>query len=89
MSTNLAMFKSVAGGVRRYFRKDPVPSNNREEIMFRQELEKTMEDWRHAENHFREATDQDLIDQAAYDLLSAKSRYAYLLKQARNRGLSL
>ena len=45
--------------------------------------------WRYAENHFREATDQDLIDQASYDLLSAKSRYAYLLKQARSRGLSL
>jgi len=61
----------------------------REEAFFRQEIQKTMDAWRYAENHFREATDQDLIDQASYDLLSAKSRYAYLLKQARNRGLSL
>jgi len=61
----------------------------REEAFFRQEIQKTMDAWRYAENHFREATDQDLIDQASYDLLSAKSRYAYLLKQARSRGLSL
>jgi len=66
------------------------PQNQtREEAFFRQELQKTMDAWRYAENHFREATDQDLIDQASYDLLSAKSRYAYLLKQARSRGLSL
>ncbi|MBO5666194.1 MAG: YaaL family protein [Firmicutes bacterium] len=60
-----------------------------EEDMLRQELQRTMDAWHHAENHFREATDQDLIDQASYDLLSAKSRYAYLIKQARSRGLSL
>ena len=60
-----------------------------EEDMFRQELQRTLEAWQHAENHFREATDQDLIDQATYDLLSAKSRYTYLLKQVRARGLSL
>ena len=68
-------------------RRTVVPQD--EEDMYRQELQRTLEAWQHAENHFREATDQDLIDQATYDLLSAKSRYAYLLKQVRNRGLSL
>ena len=68
-------------------RRTVVPQG--EEDMYRQELQRTLEAWPHAENHFREATDQDLIDQATYDLLAAKSRYAYLLKQVRNRGLSL
>ena len=68
-------------------RRTVVPQG--EEDMYRQELQRPLEAWQHAENHFREATDQDLIDQATYDLLSAKSRYAYLLKQVRNRGLSL
>ncbi|MBQ4577229.1 MAG: YaaL family protein [Firmicutes bacterium] len=76
MSTNSAITKKTT-------------DQTREEAFFRQEIQKTMDAWRYAENHFREATDQDLIDQASYDLLSAKSRYAYLLKQARSRGLSL
>lgn len=60
-----------------------------EEEFFRRELKAAMDAWQYAENHFKEATDEDLIDQAAYDLLSAKSRYTYLLKQARQRGFSL
>ena len=66
-----------------------VTAPSRDEVFLRQEIQRTMDDWRHAENRFREATDVDLIDQAAYDLLSAKSRYTYLLKQSRLRGLSL
>ena len=72
----------------RFIKRNPSPCCD-EEDMFRQELQRTLEAWHHAENHFREATDQDLIDQASYDLLSAKSRYTYLLKQVRSRGVSL
>lgn len=61
-------------------------ANRKEEEFFRREMKSALDAWQYAENHFREATDQDLIDQAAYDLLSAKARYTYLLKQARRRG---
>jgi len=89
MSSNLTALKQAVGQVcRKVSGRSPSPGIGEEEF-FRRELKAAMDAWQYAENHFREATDQDLIDQAAYDLLSAKSRYTYLLKQARQHGLSL
>ena len=87
MSSNLLALKCAVGHARHRIAK-PVPSpQDKEEEFFRREIQETMAAWRHAANHFREATDRSLIDQAAYDVLSAKARYAYLLTQARQRGI--
>lgn len=44
-------------------------------------------DWQRAESMFHEVTDPDLIDHAVYDMMAAKTKYIYLLKAAKNRGL--
>lgn len=44
--------------------------------------------WKCAESRFNEATDADLIDHAIYDMLAAKTQYAYLLKSAKEKSVS-
>ena len=40
-----------------------------------------------SESLFNEITDKDLIDYTAYHLLAEKSRYSYLLREAKRRNL--
>ncbi len=90
MSANLSSLMMVVDQARsRVTGREPVTvsAKQQEDEFFRSELKMAKDAWQRAEGHFREATDQDLIDQAAYDILAAKSRYTYLLKQARSRGL--
>lgn len=39
-----------------------------------------------ADRRFNFETNEDLLDSYAYDILSLKARYRYLLKEARERG---
>lgn len=41
-----------------------------------------------AQSYFDNVTDPELIDHAIYRMEAAKSRYVYLLKQAKDKGLS-
>lgn len=50
-------------------------------------LQEAREDWKRAEARFQEVTDTDLIDHTIYDLQAAKTRYSYLLKMAKDRGI--
>ena len=44
-------------------------------------------DWQRAEAMFHEVTDPDLVDYTIYDMMAAKTKYTYLLKTAKNKGL--
>ena len=87
MSSNLTALKQAVAQARRKVTGHTPAPQVKEEERLRRDLQAALDAWQYAENHFREATDQDLIDQATYDLLSAKARYTYLLKQARGRGV--
>lgn len=50
-------------------------------------LQDAREDWQRAEARFQEVTDSDLIDHTIYDLQAAKTRYSYLLKVAKDKGI--
>ncbi len=50
-------------------------------------LQDAREDWQRAEARFQEVTDNDLIDHTIYDLQAAKTRYSYLLKMVKERGI--
>lgn len=50
-------------------------------------LQDAREDWQRAEARFQEVTDSDLIDHTIYDLQAAKTRYSYLLKMVREKGI--
>lgn len=51
-------------------------------------LQDAHEDWKRAEARFQEVTDTDLIDHTIYDLQAAKTRYSYLLKMAKDKGIN-
>jgi hypothetical protein len=42
-----------------------------------------------AENYFDNVTDTELVDHAIYKMEAAKSRYTYLLKLVKDKGLSV
>lgn len=50
-------------------------------------VEQARRDWEQARLYFECVTDRDLVDQAIHLVLAAEKRYAYLLKQARQRGI--
>ncbi len=52
------------------------------------EIDKAKNDWLQAESIFNEALDNTLIDHAIYDMMAAKTRYSFLLKKAREQGVS-
>lgn len=45
------------------------------------------EEWRNAESFFQNVTDPDLVDHAIYRVEAARTRYTYLMKQAREMGI--
>lgn len=50
-------------------------------------LQDAREEWQRAEARFQEVTDNDLIDHTIYDLQAAKTRYSYLLKIVKEKGI--
>ncbi len=57
---------------------------------FVQLVVKAHEEWQDAENFFHNISqDPDLIDHAIYKLEACRSRYIYLLKQARANGIKV
>lgn len=50
-------------------------------------IAKAYEEWQNAEIFFHSVSDPDLIDHAIYRLEASKTRYVYLLKQAKAEGI--
>ena len=50
-------------------------------------IAKAYEEWQNAEIFFHSVSDPDLIDHAIYRLEAGKTRYVYLLKQAKAEGI--
>jgi len=45
------------------------------------------EEWKNAESFFQNVTEPDLVDHAIYRMEAARTRYTYLMKQAREMGI--
>lgn len=45
------------------------------------------QEWKNAESFFQNVTDPDLVDHAIYRVEAARTRYTYLMKQAREMGI--
>lgn len=50
-------------------------------------IQDAQKEWRCAESRFNEATDFDLVDQAIYDMMAAKTKYSYLVRKAKEKDL--
>jgi len=64
-----------------------LPQPVTEESKLVSSINKAQRDWRDAESRFNEAVDADLIDQSIYDMLAARTKYSYLMKLAKEKGL--
>jgi hypothetical protein len=63
----------------------PYPETEDEKLI--NSIKAAHSDWQRAEAMFHEVTEPELVDHAIYDLLAAKTKYIYLLKKAKNKGL--
>jgi len=52
-------------------------------------VEQARKEWIHAQSYFETVTDPDLVDHAIFLAQAAQKRYIYLLKKAREEGVSL
>ncbi|WP_165445136.1 DUF2508 family protein [Bacilliculturomica massiliensis] len=84
-SNNFIGVKDIMGRAYRSFLNIPVAPT--EDDLLISAIKGARRDYKMAESRFNEATNQDLVDQAIYDMLSAKTKYTYLMKQAREKDL--
>ncbi|WP_427337671.1 YaaL family protein [Caloranaerobacter sp. DY30410] len=67
--------------------KDKLIHHKSNEEEFFKTLKEAHFEWKEAENYFQNVTDPDLIDFAIYNMEAAKTKYIYLLKEARKKGI--
>ncbi len=58
-----------------------------EDEKFLEQLSQAHEEWHNAELYFQSVTEPDLIDYAIYKMEASRTKYIYLLKQAREMGI--
>ena len=51
-------------------------------------VEQARREWLCAQNYYNSVSDADLIDHAVYLMQAAEKKYTYLLKKARNEGVT-
>lgn len=51
-------------------------------------IEQARQEWHNAQAYYNTVTDQDLIDHAVYLMQAAEKRYMYLMKKAREEGVT-
>lgn len=83
MEKNFLGVKGVADRVYRHFLNIPEEQTEQEKLYA--SIRDAEIEWKLAEGRFNEATDPDLIDFAAYDIMAAKSKYEYLIKNAKKQ----
>lgn len=84
MSANLEVkqFLNMIPGFARNKKK-----NDNEEFFIA--VAKARDEWYDAQNYFENAVENELIDHAIYKMEAAKSKYMYLLKQAKQYGIKM
>ncbi len=70
-----------------YSRKSQVGQNN--SLSIRPDMvEQARLEWLNAQNYYENVCDEDLVDHAVYLMHAAEKKYIYLLKKAREEGVS-
>ena len=68
-------------------RKDRLKNSSVESEKIIKEIKQAQNDIKNAENFFQNVTDIELIDVAIYELEAKRSKYQYLIKIAKEKGL--
>lgn len=75
--------------IKRSLNKRNNPAWDREELAIYESITKARSEMEQANCLFNEMTEKEQIDYASYNLLAAKTKYSYLLKMAREKGMRL
>lgn len=67
---------------------EPLEKNNVVKIDLVNEIRKAHQEWINSKRYFESVTDPDLIDHAIYVEEAARKKYEYLLKKAKNAGIT-
>jgi hypothetical protein len=59
------------------------------EILLADEVKKAHQEWVRAQKYFECVTDPDLVDHAIFTEEAARKKYIYLLKKAREQGITV
>lgn len=51
-------------------------------------VEQARQEWLGAQHYYNSVSDKDLVDHAVYMMQAAEKKYVYLLKQARQQGVT-
>lgn len=87
MNSNFIGVKDALNKAYHQFLNVNAPFTEEQKLM--QDIRRAKSDWMQAENRFNQTTDPDVIDQVIYDMMSAKTRYAYLLKYAKEQNFHM
>lgn len=85
MGSNFIGVKDAVNRAYRSFLNIPTTPTENDQLVAA--IKGARRDYQMAEQRFNEATDQHLVDQAIYDMLSAKTKYTYLMNQAKEKNL--
>jgi hypothetical protein len=72
----------------RFFIDDDEETVRPVEIRLADEVKKAHQDWLKAQKYFECVTDPDLVDHAIFAEEAARKKYIYLLKKAKEQGIS-
>ncbi len=81
-------FEGIAGTASKIYHQVlsiPYPQTEDEKLI--SSIKAAHSDWQRAEAMFHEVTDPDLVDYTIYDVMAQKTKYTYLIKTAKNKGL--
>lgn len=79
---------SVINRIDSWLFTEPVDKINKIEVDLIDEIEKAHKDWVNSNIYFGSVMDPDLIDHAIYMEKAARKKYEYLLKKAKNAGIT-
>lgn len=85
MNTPFTGIASTASRIYHQVLNVPYPQTEDDKLI--SSIREAHSDWQRAEALFHEVTDPDLVDYTIYDMMAAKTKYAYLLKTAKNKDL--
>lgn len=82
-------FKLNISGIISNIKEKVISKKETEQDKFMMMLKEAHADWQNAQKFFDNTTEPDLIDYAIYEMEASKTRYRYLIKQAKKKNIKI
>lgn len=84
-----AYFEKLTGRVSEIFHSNDDDTKNKDDQELIRCIHNAMEEWCQAEKFFEYVSEPELVDYAIYRIEASKKRYMYLLKKAKEKGVTI